>query len=77
MILYVKEDCKHCKAVKSYINMRKMDIEIRQLSEEAREILIAQNAKNMPLLVENGKLLKQGIQVLDFLVESESRKGKI
>ena len=46
MVLYVKENCQQCENVKRYIKSVKLKhVEIKQLSEEARDILINQGAK--------------------------------
>lgn len=70
MVLYTKENCQQCENVKRYIKSAKLKhIEIKELSEEARDILINQGAKQMPLLVKNGILLEQGSKVIDYLIE--------
>jgi glutaredoxin len=78
MVLYVKENCQQCENVKRYIKSAKLKhIEIKQLSEEARDILINQGAKQMPLLVKNGMLLEQGSKVIDYLIELKTEKNKV
>lgn len=70
MTLFTRENCQQCENVKKYIgSVGLKNIEIKELSEEAREILINQGAKTMPLLVENDKLLAQGNKVLDYLIK--------
>ena len=77
MFLYAKENCQHCENVKRYIKSAKLEnIEIKELSEEVRDILINQGAKQMPLLVENGILLEQGGKVIDYLIDKKD-KNKI
>ena len=78
MVLYVKENCQQCENVKRYIKSVKLKhVEIKQLSEEARDILINQGAKQMPLLVKNGMLLEQGSKVIDYLIELKTEKNKV
>lgn len=77
MVLYIKENCQQCENVKRYIKSVKLEnIEIKELSEEARDILINQGAKQMPLLVKNGILLEQGGKVIDCLIELKTKNNK-